>query len=182
MAKFFIIDGNSLINRAFTPRPAYQQRGQMTNAVYAFTNILIKLIGDFSPQYLAVAFDAAKTFRRYEGQGFPQGMPDELAQLPLLKELLGAMNIVTLEEEGFEADDIIGALAKRFDCQTAIITGDRDALQLIDDNIKVMLPKGLTEIDVVDKNNIVENSGLHPSRLSIGAAATLPTKSQALRG
>jgi DNA polymerase-1 len=172
MAKFFIIDGNSLINRAFyaTP-PLTNSEGQMTNAVYAFTNILIKLIGDFSPQYLAVAFDKkAKTFRHelYEGyKASRKGMPDELAsQLPLLKELLGAMNIATLEEEGFEADDIIGALAKRFDCQTAIITGDRDALQLIDDNIKVMLTKkGLTEIDVVDKNNIVEKFGLTPEQV-----------------
>ena len=172
MGKFFIIDGNSLINRAFyaTP-PLTNSEGQMTNAVYAFTNILLKLIGDYNPSYLAVAFDMkAKTFRHglYEGyKASRKGMPDELAsQLPLLKELLTAMGIKILEEEGFEADDIIGTLAKRFPEQTVIVTGDRDALQLIDESTSVFLTKrGLSDIQAVDAENIQEQFGLTPRQI-----------------
>ncbi|MDD4003566.1 MAG: 5'-3' exonuclease H3TH domain-containing protein, partial [Clostridia bacterium] len=172
MNQFFIIDGNSLINRAFyaTP-PLVNSKGQMTNAVYAFTNILIKMIGDYNPKYIAVAFDMkAKTFRHNMYKGYKasrKGMPDELAeQLPLLKQLLNAVSIKILEEEGFEADDIIGTLSKKFDCQTVIITGDRDALQLIDDTTKVFLTKrGLSDIDIVDKNNIIQKFGLSPAQI-----------------
>lgn len=172
MGKFFIIDGNSLINRAFyaTP-PLTNSEGQMTNAIYAFTNILLKLITEYKPTYLAVAFDMkAKTFRHglYEGyKASRKGMPDELAsQLPLLKELLKAMGIAILEEEGFEADDIIGTLSKRFPEQTVIITGDRDALQLVDDSTSVFLTKrGLSEIQAVDKYNIIELFGLTPRQI-----------------
>ncbi|NLK17904.1 MAG: DNA polymerase I [Clostridiales bacterium] len=172
MGKFFIIDGNSLINRAFyaTP-PLTNSEGQMTNAVYAFTNILLKLITEYKPAYLAVAFDMkTKTFRHglYEGyKASRKGMPDDLAsQLPLLKELLNAMGIAILEEEGFEADDIIGTLSKRFPEQTVIITGDRDALQLVDDSTTVFLTKrGLSKIQAVDKNNIMELFGLTPRQV-----------------
>lgn len=172
MNEFFIIDGNSLINRAFyaTP-PLTNKEGQMTNAVYAFTNILIKLIGDYNPDYIAVAFDMrAKTFRHamYEGyKASRKGMPDELAQqLPLLKELLQSMDIAILEQEGFEADDIIGTLSKRFKYKTVIITGDRDALQLIDDSTSVFLTKrGLSDILVVDKDTIKTEFKMTPDQI-----------------
>jgi DNA polymerase-1 len=172
MNEFFIIDGNSLINRAFyaTP-PLVNKEGQLTNAVYAFTNILIKLIGDYNPAYIAVAFDMkAKTFRHamYEGyKASRKGMPDELAsQLPLLKELLTAMEITILEREGYEADDIIGTLSKKYSNNTVIITGDRDALQLIDDTTCVFLTKkGLSEIQKVDINNIKQEFGLTPQQV-----------------
>lgn len=169
MNEFFIIDGNSLINRAFyaTP-PLDNKQGQFTNAVYAFTNILIKLIGDYNPDYIAVAFDMkAKTFRHQMYEGYKasrKGMPEELAgQLPLLKELLTAMDITILQEEGYEADDIIGTLSKRFSHKTVIITGDRDALQLIDQSTSVYLTKkGLSEIQEVNIDNIQKDFNLTP--------------------
>ena len=136
--KLMILDGNSIVNRAFYGvRPLTTKDGMFTNAIYGFLNILEKLRTDVQPEALCVAFDLkAPTFRhlRYDQyKAKRHGMPDELAmQMPVLKEVLTAMNIPIYECEGWEADDIIGTVGKRcgssgWDC--VIVTGDRDSLR-----------------------------------------------------
>ena len=150
--KLLLIDGNSILNRAFYaikgPRMLTKADGTPTNAVYGFINILNKYIEEENPDYIAVAFDLkAKTFRHNMYDGYKatrKGMPDELAiQLPIVKRVLGAMNIPIVEKEGLEADDIIGILTKQAETDgmsVSILTGDRDALQLVDENITVIIP------------------------------------------
>lgn len=172
MPKLILIDGNSLINRAFYAMPPLSaENGVPTQAVYGFTTMLIKLISNEKPDELAVAFDLkAPTFRhkmydKYKANR--KGMPDELAvQLPLLKNLLTAMNIAVVEKEGYEADDVIGTIAKRHNGQTLIVTGDRDSFQLIDENISVMFNKrGITEVQLLTDKNIVEFFELTPKQV-----------------
>ena len=119
------------------------------NAVYGFLAILFKIMDDINPEYLGVAFDLkAPTHRHKLYDGYKanrHGMPDELAQqMPILKDILRAMNIEIIEKEGYEADDILGTLAKWGQAQNldvTIVTGDRDSFQLIDKNIKVRIPR-----------------------------------------
>ena len=156
--KVVLIDGHSILNRAFYGVPELtNSAGLHTNAVYGFLNILLKLLEEERADYLAVAFDLpAPTFRheRYaEYKGTRKSMPDELReQVPLLKELLAAMNIKTVSLEGYEADDVIGTLAKRYQkegLEVTVVSGDRDLLQLADSHILIRLPKtsrGKTEI------------------------------------
>ena len=156
--KVVLIDGHSILNRAFYGVPELtNSAGLHTNAVYGFLNILLKLLEEEQADYLAVAFDLpAPTFRheRYaDYKGTRKSMPDELReQVPLLKELLAAMNIRTVSLEGFEADDVIGTLAKRYQkegLEVTVVSGDRDLLQLADRHILIRLPKtsrGKTEI------------------------------------
>lgn len=148
--KIVLIDGNSIINRAFYGIPNLTNaKGTHTNAVYGFMNILLKLLEEEKPEYLAVAFDLkAPTFRHKmyaEYKGTRKGMPEELReQVPILKELLRAMNIMVVEMEGFEADDLLGTLAKRSEeqgMQVSVVSGDRDLLQLATENIKIRIPK-----------------------------------------
>ncbi len=167
MPDIIVIDGNSLINRAFYATPVLSNsKGQYTNAVYAFTNMLIRTIEDAQPKYLMVAFDMrAKTFRHLMYDGYKatrKGMPDELAaQMPLLHELLKVMGIKVLEQEGIEADDILGTVAKRFGLPTVILTGDRDALQLIDSSTSVWLTKrGITDVEEMDMISVKEKYGV----------------------
>ena len=158
MDKLVLIDGHSILNRAFYGVPDLTNtEGLHTNAVYGFLNIMLKILEEEKADHLAVAFDLpAPTFRHkmfdaYKGTRKP--MPEELReQVPLMKEALTAMDIPTLTLEGFEADDILGTVAKR--CQkegidVAIVSGDRDLLQLADEHIKIRIPKtsrGTTEI------------------------------------
>lgn len=158
---FVMIDGSSLIHRAFYALPLLTTAtGQYTNAVYGFTSMLVKLIGDVKPELVAVAFDKGRdTFRReqyslYKAQR--KATPPELAeQFPLAKELLAAFGIKTIEQEGYEADDIIGTMATKAELsgyETIIVTGDRDALQLIAPHTKVMLTKrGISEMELYDR-------------------------------
>lgn len=166
MKKMVLIDGNSLINRAYYALPPLNNsKGEPVNAVYGFTTMLIKAIGDYKPDYIAVAFDMhAPTFRHKIYSEYKAGrkkMPDDLAgQLPILKEMLRLMGICILELETYEADDIIGTMTRRFPIQSIVLTGDRDSLQLINDNTEVYLTKkGLTEIQVCTKDNIKELFG-----------------------
>lgn len=157
---FVIIDGSSLIHRAFYALPLLTTAGgQYTNAVYGFTSMLVKLIGDIKPEAIAVAFDKSRiTFRSqqyalYKAQR--KATPPELAeQFPLAKELLEAFGIKTIEQEGYEADDILGTMsakAEQSGYETIIVTGDRDALQLIASHTKVMLTKkGISEMELYD--------------------------------
>ncbi|MDR3318187.1 MAG: DNA polymerase I [Clostridiales bacterium] len=170
MDKLIIIDGNSLLNRAYyaIQMPLKSSRGEPTNAVYGFTTMLNKLLETERPAYVAVAFDLpAPTFRHKMYAGYKasrKGMPDELAvQIPILKRLLAAMGIKTFEMTGYEADDIIGTVSVISPAPVAIVTGDRDSLQLISDKTVVYLTKkGLSEIDKVDSARLLELYGLTP--------------------
>jgi len=172
METIVIIDGNSLINRAFYATPPLNDTlGRPTNAVYAFTNILIKIFSEIKPAFLAVAFDErAKTFRHnlYEGyKASRKGMPDELAaQMPILKELLSVMGIQTLSKEGFEADDIIGSLCFNLPCKKIILTGDKDSLQLINEYTEVYLTKkGISELLKVNEEVLKNEFLLTPKQV-----------------
>ena len=149
MSKLMILDGNSIVNRAFygVSRNLATRDGLHTNAIFGFLNILHKLTGEEQPDALCVAFDRkAPTFRHVAYEGYKakrHAMPEELAmQMPVLKEVLGAMNIPCYELDGWEADDLLGTVSRKceasgWDC--VIVTGDRDALQLITDHTTVNL-------------------------------------------
>ncbi|MBR2971226.1 MAG: DNA polymerase I [Clostridia bacterium] len=173
METFIVIDGNSLINRAFYALPPLNAKdGKPTNAVYGFMTMLIRLM-DYKPSYLAVAFDLkAPTFRHKEYELYKanrKGMPDDLAaQMPILKDLLRKMGIVVVEKEGFEADDIIGTMAKRYNGKTFIVTGDRDSFQLIDDTTTVLMTKrGITESVNFDKKQLEAEYKLTPETVTL---------------
>lgn len=174
---YMIIDGNSIINRAFyaTP-PLTNSKGVCTNGVYGFLNIYFKFLAEENPDGAAVAFDLrAPTFRHKMFDGYKasrKGMPDELAsQMPILKDVLEKMNITCLSLEGYEADDIIGTVSRMCEEEKkkcTIITGDRDSFQLINDYVTVKLPstkKGHTETTVYDKEKILECYNLSPLEL-----------------
>ncbi len=172
--KIMLIDGNSIVNRAFYGVPLLtNSEGQYTNAVYGFLNILFKLLDEDQPQYIGVAFDlSAPTFRHQSFDGYKgtrKGMPQELRQqMPLLKEVLRTMGIAIYEQEGFEADDILGSLslrAKESGLIPILISGDRDLLQLADDIVKVRIPKtkgARTEIEDYYAKDVVEKYGVTP--------------------
>ncbi len=157
--KLVLIDGHSILNRAFYGVPDLSNvKGLHTNAVYGFLNIMFKILEEEKPDYLAVAFDAhAKTFRHemYEAyKGTRKPMPEELReQVPVIKEVLKAMQVVIIEQAGLEADDILGTLAKKAEksgMEVALVSGDRDLLQIASSRIKIRIPKtkqGRTEIE-----------------------------------
>ena len=172
--KFLILDANSIINRAFYGvRLLTTKDGTYTNAVYGFLNIMFKYIEEIKPSYIAAAFDLkAPTFRHKMYDGYKatrKGMPEELVpQLPLLKEVLSKMNITILEKEGFEADDIIGTVAKKCteeEIECAILTGDKDDLQLATETNKIYLVTtrmGNTDTEVYDSSKVFEKYGVTP--------------------
>lgn len=177
MDKLVLIDGNSIINRAFYGimgnKMLMTEDGTYTNAVYGFLTILFKILEDIKPKYLGVAFDLKAPTKRHEKyeqyKANRKGMPDELAvQMPILKEVLKAMNIDIIEKEGYEADDILGTLAKwgeKQNLDVTILTGDRDSFQLIDENITVRIPRtkmGKTETEDYTPQKIEEEYGLKP--------------------
>ncbi|MHB9095675.1 MAG: DNA polymerase I, partial [Eubacteriales bacterium] len=173
--KFMILDGNSLIYRAFYAIPILTtSEGIFTNAVYGFTNMLLKILADEKPDCVAVAFDKGRVtfrmghFEQYKGHRKPT--PDELRpQFPLAKDVLRAMNIPVYELEGYEADDLIGTiteLAEQEGFQNIIVTGDRDALQLISPFTEVLLTKkGISELEKYDPAKVNERYGLSPKQI-----------------
>ena len=180
MARLVLIDGNSILNRAFYgimgTNMLQTEDGTYTNAVYGFLAIMFKILDSLNPEYIAVAFDMrAPTFRHKmysEYKGTRKGMPDELAaQMPMIKEVLNAMNIRIIEKEGYEADDILGTLAKkagRRGIDVTILSGDRDTFQLATDKITIRIPRtkaGKTEEDDYDKEKIIEQYGVEPRAL-----------------
>ena len=172
MEKLVLIDGNSLLNRAFYATPVFTTKdGRPTNGVFGFIKLLLKIISDKKPTYLAVAFDVhAPTFRHKAYEQYKAGrkpMPEDLAsQFPVLKEVLGLMNIKICELAGYEADDIIGTLAKRFDVQTFIYTGDRDAYQLVDKTTNVCFTKkGVSDLLELTEENFFDEIGLKPCQI-----------------
>ena len=152
MSKLVLIDGNSIMNRAFYgimgSKMLTTKDGKYTNAIYGFLAILFKILEDIKPQYIAVAFDLkgpTKRHKLYDGyKANRHGMPDELAeQMPIIKEILKAMNIDIIEKQGYEGDDILGTLAKYGEKQgleVTILSGDRDTFQLASDNITIRIP------------------------------------------
>ena len=180
MEKLVVIDGNSILNRAFygimSSKMLQTADGTYTNAVYGFLAILFKLLEDVNPDYMAVAFDVKHPTKRHEMykeyKGTRKGMPDELAsQMPIIKDVLKAMNITVIEKEGYEADDILGTLAKYSEkkgMEVILLTGDRDSFQLVSDNIIIRMPRtkgGKTETENFDKSKILEVYGIEPKQL-----------------
>ena len=173
--KIMLIDGNSIVNRAFYGVPLLTNgEGRYTNGVYGFLNILFKRLDEEQPDYLAVAFDLhAPTFRHrtFDGyKGTRKGMPEELReQMPLLKEVLQAMHIPIFEQEGFEADDILGtlsALAEKNGIVPVVVSGDRDLLQLAGETLKVRIPKtkgGRTETEDYYAADVQAKYGVTPA-------------------
>lgn len=175
--KIVLIDGNSIVNRAFYGVPDLtNDEGFHTNAIYGFLNIMFKILEEEKPEYLAVAFDLkAPTFRHQifkEYKGTRKPMPDELReQIPVLKKLLKAMNIKLMEKEGYEADDILGTIARRSEAagvEVSLVSGDRDLLQIATEHIKIRIPKtkgGKTEIEDYYTNDVLEKYKLLPQQI-----------------
>ena len=175
MNKLMLIDGHSIVNRAFYGVPELSNAsGLHVNAIYGFLNILFKLLDDESPNYLCVAFDmSAPTFRheKYpEYKGTRKPMPEELReQIPVLKDVLRAMDITIVEHAGWEADDILGSLAvkaEREGMEVSLVSGDRDLLQIATDTIKIVLPKtkaGKTEYEIYHTQDVVDKYQVTPA-------------------
>lgn len=174
MENLIIIDGNSIVNRAYYGvRPLSTKTGIPTNAIYGFMNIMLKYIDEYKPSYLCVAFDLkAPTFRHKMYEAYKaqrKGMPDDLAeQMPHLKEILSAMNVLQLSLEGYEADDIIGTVSRICDennIRCNIVTGDKDDLQLASSNTSVLLTTtrmGQTTTEELDDKGVFEKYGVTP--------------------
>ncbi|MBQ5957055.1 MAG: DNA polymerase I [Clostridia bacterium] len=174
--KLILIDGNSLLFRAFYALPLMtDQDGKPVNAIFGFYSMFCNILFDHKPDLLGVAFDmAAPTFRKqmyddYKGTR-KKTPPELLEQIDVLKDSLHGLGVRTIEREGYEADDIIGTFAgmaeKEGDTETLIYTGDRDSLQLITDTTRVMMTrKGVTEIEVFDKTHLNEVYGLEPLQI-----------------
>ncbi|HDK26952.1 MAG TPA: DNA polymerase I [Candidatus Atribacteria bacterium] len=175
MKKFIIIDGQGLLYRTFYALPRLTTSyGQIINAVYGFTIILLKLIEEEKPDYIVVAFDTSKpTFRHKEFEDYKihrKRMPDELVtQIPLVEEIIRNYNISICSKEGYEADDIIGTMVKKAEKRnysTLIVTGDKDIFQLISPFTKVITTiKGITEVKVYDEESIRDKYGVKPDKI-----------------
>ena len=180
MSKLVLIDGNSILNRAFYgimgSKMLTTKDGKYTNAVYGFLAILFKVLDDTKPDYIAVAFDLkAPTARHKMYEGYKanrKGMPNELAeQIPIVKEILTDMNITIIEKETYEADDILGTLSKTAEkkgIDVVIVSGDRDTFQLASNKVTIRIPHtkvGKTEVDYFDEEAIVEKYGIKPKQL-----------------
>ncbi len=173
--KFILVDGQGLLYRAFYALPQLTTTyGQVVNAVYGFTMILIRLLEEEKPEYIVITFDTpVPTFRHKEFKEYKahrKKMPDELiSQIPLIKEIINNYNIAICSKEGYEADDVIGTIAKEAEkrnCNTIIVTGDKDAFQLISPHTKVMTTiKGVTEVKIYDEAAIREKYGVNPEKM-----------------
>ena len=171
MKKLILLDSNSLLNRAFYALPPLEnKKGVVTNAVYGYLTMLLRLTEDEKPTHIAAVFDVhAPTFRHGMFEGYKatrKPMPEELRpQLPLLHDVLSSMGIKIVEKEGYEADDVIGTLAKRFKIPTVIVSGDRDVLQLVDDNISVYhTRRGVTDVKIYTAETLAEED-LTPEKI-----------------
>ena len=188
MDKFVLIDGNSLLNRAYYATPVFTAKdGFPTNGIFGFVKLLLKIISDKKPSYLAVAFDLhAPTFRHEMYADYKAGrkpMPEDLVvQVPVLKEVLSLMKIRICELAGYEADDVIGTLARKFGVQTYIYTGDRDSYQLVDENTSVCYTrKGVSDILELSAENFQSEVGLNPAQI-IDLKALMGDKSDNIPG
>ena len=178
MEKVLLIDGNSIMNRAFYGimgnKMLTTKNGMYTNAIYGFLSIMFKNMEEVEPQYMLIAFDSktAANVRKNMYEGYKKhrhAMPSELAeQMPVIKDILKAMNIKTLEMDDYEGDDILGTFAKKFAKEgqdVYILSGDRDLFQLIEDHITVRIPRtkmGKTETEIYTREKVEEEYGLEP--------------------
>jgi len=180
LEKLVLIDGNSIMNRAFYGimgnKMLTSKDGKYTNAIFGFLAIMFKILEDLNPEYMAVAFDLKGPTERHElYEGYKanrKGMPNELAeQMPIIKDVLKAMNIDVIEKQGYEGDDILGTIAKYGEAQglaVTILSGDRDTFQLATDNITIRIPRtkmGKTEVEEFDRKKVKEIYGLEPIQL-----------------
>lgn len=175
--KIVLIDGHSILNRAYYGVPDLSNsEGLHTNAVYGFLNIMLKILEEEKPDYLAVAFDVNeptfrhKMYKEYKGTRKP--MPEELReQVPVIQEVLKAMEVPVIKQGGYEADDILGTLAKKAQAEgmeVSLVSGDRDLLQLASDKILIRIPKtkrGGTEIENYHTEDVVEKYGIAPEQV-----------------
>lgn len=173
-----LLDASALIYRAFyaVPDRFKTSKGEVTNAIYGFSNILIHVLKHFAPEYIVVAYDLrGKTFRHEAYEEYKATRikaPDELhQQIPRTKDLLDACNIIHLEKQGFEADDVIGSLTTKFardfpDKHALIISGDQDLYQLVNDRIHVSsLQKGVSKMTILDAEGVFEKLHVMPSQV-----------------
>ncbi|EKE15616.1 MAG: hypothetical protein ACD_11C00116G0003 [uncultured bacterium] len=175
--KLILIDGNAIIHRAYHALPPLMtKKGELVNAVYGFSSTLLSVIDEFKPDYVIASFDlAAPTFRHKEYKEYKATRakaPDELyAQIPLIKKVVRAFNIPIYEKEGFEADDIIGTIAKQSEAsdeeiENIIVTGDMDTLQLVNDKTKVYtMRRGLSDSILYDEEGVKKRYGISPEQL-----------------
>lgn len=170
--KLLLIDGNSIVNRAYFAMPALNDKsGSNVNAVYGFVNILIKALSEYKPDKLVVAFD--KRGHNFRKDLYPEykanrtGMPDDLArQMPILHELLNKLRVKIVEQAGVEADDIIGTLAASFDGDSYVVSGDRDMFQLVSDKVTVLFTKrGVSDVEMITPQTLRENYRLTPRQV-----------------
>jgi len=179
-AVFVLIDGNAILHRAYHALPPLTSRsGKLLNAVYGFSNMLLRVISDLKPQYLAVAFDTPiPTFRQKEYLGYQAKRPEMeeglKGQIEEVHEVVYALGIPVFQKEGFEADDVIGTLARQAslakghkeEVEVVIVTGDRDLLQLVGPNIRVYAPeKGFSECLIFDEKKVEEKMGVKPAQI-----------------
>lgn len=172
--RLIIIDGNSIINRAFYALPEMNNKeGLKTNAIYGFTTMLFKIIDIYKPTHISVAFDRkAPTFRHLEFEEYKAGrkkMPDDLrVQFEPLKDLLDKFNINRLEIDGYEADDIIGTVSKVAEedgFKVFIVTGDKDAIQLASNNTTTLITKkGVADVEEYNYESVVEKYEMTPTQ------------------
>ena len=180
MKKLVLIDGNSIMNRAFYgimgSKALTTKDGKYTNAIYGFLAILFKLLEEEMPDYIGVTFDLkAPTARHKMYEGYKanrKGMPTELAeQMPIIKDVLRAMNIDIIEKEGYEGDDVIGTLSRYGEqkgLEVVILSGDRDTFQLATDNVRINIPRtkgGKTETEIFNREKVKEVYGIEPKQL-----------------
>lgn len=184
MSTFLLIDGNGIMHRAYHALPPFKtKKGIATQVVYGFFSMIDKAIADFSPSYLTVCFDTPKpTFRNkifkdYQIQR-PKIADDFRVQIPLVKKGLDFAGIVYLEKEGFEADDIIGTLVKKYhsskkNLKILILSGDKDLLQLVGDNVFVVSPQiGFSKTKIYDKKEILKKFLIAPRQIADFKALT----------
>lgn len=175
MNTLLLIDGNAIMHRAYHALPPFKTKaGIQTNAAFGFFSILNKVVVDYKPYYLIVCFDTpVPTFRKKlfkEYQSHRPKMENELSlQFPTVKEGLNAAHVTHLEKEGYEADDVIGTLAKKYSKngnRVLILSGDKDILQLVDDRIFVITPQlGFSKEKIYDKNGVLERFGISPVQI-----------------
>lgn len=177
MKKLILIDGNAIIHRAFHAIPPFMRnsKGELVNAVFGFTSMLLNILQNEKPDFIAVSFDMkGKTFRHEQYDGYKATRvkaKDELyAQIPKIREIVESFEIPIYEKEGFEADDVLGTLAaqmdKKGDIETYIVTGDMDTMQLVSERTKVLCPiKGFNQTEIYDVNKVHEKYSLSPEQI-----------------
>lgn len=171
MDTLLIIDGNAIMHRAFHAIPPFKtSKGQSTNVVYGFLTMLYKVVTDFHPEHLIVCFDTPKpTFRNHLSKEYQAHRPkvdkEFITQIPLVRELIDRAGITRLEKDGYEADDVIGTIAKKFGerHKVIILTGDKDIFQLVNEHVVVLSPKfGFSETILYDKEAVLKKMGVAP--------------------